>query len=158
MSRAYLSAQHQQIEWRGGGVLQLLLDSEATEGNVMLARQSLRAGDATPIHLHTREDEMFVLLSGRGVFWYGDDELLAEEGSVIYLPRNVAHGYHCLTDMDLLTLCTPAGLETFFRSAGHDLATPKPARWEYTAAGMGAAAEAAGVEILGPPRLPSPAS
>ena len=151
MSRGYMSSQHQQLEWREGGILQVLFDSDATEGNLFMARQRLHAGDATPIHLHTREDEMFVVLSGRGTFWCGEDELHLEEGAVIYLPRNVSHGYRCVTDMDLLTLATPAGLEALFRTAGHDLAAPKPPGWQYTPEAMAAAAAKAGVEILGPP-------
>jgi mannose-6-phosphate isomerase-like protein (cupin superfamily) len=152
VSRAYLSGDHQQLEWVGGSVMEVLLDSEATEGSLFLARTRLKAGDAAPVHMHTAEDEMFLILSGRGVFFYGDDELLAEEGSVVYLPRNVPHGYHFLTDVDLLTFCTPAGAEQFFRTAGHDLATPKPADWQLTPATMAAAAAATGLQILGPPR------
>lgn len=151
MSREYLAGHHQQLEWVGGSVMQVLLDSAATEGQLFLARTRLKAGDAAPIHLHTQEDEMFLLLSGRGMFWYGDEQLVAEEGAVVYLPRNVPHGYHFLADTDLLTFCTPAGIEGFFRAAGHDLSTPKPDGWELTPATMAAAAASVGLQILGPP-------
>ena len=153
MSRAYLSGEHQQLEWVGGSLMTVLLDSEATEGNLFLARTQLKAGDAAPIHVHSAEDEMFVMLSGRGVFFCGDDELVAEEGAVVYLPRDIPHGYQCQTDVDLLTMCTPAGIERFFRAAGHDVAMPKPAGWELTPATMAAAAGAVGLQIVGPPKV-----
>ena len=158
MSNFYLAEQHQQLEWIGGSRMEVLLDSPATEGQLFLARSKLRAGDAAPVHLHTNEDEMFLLLSGRGVFWFGDEEFEAGEGAVVYLPRNVPHGYHFVTDVDLLTFCTPAGIEAFFRAAGHDLATPKPAGWQLTPATMAPAAGAVGMTILGPPRRPSAAT
>ena len=55
-------------------------------------------------------------------------------------------------DTHMVTLCTPAGMEGFFRSAGHDLATPKPAGWEVSHETLRAAADAHGMTLLGPPR------
>ena len=95
---------------------------------------------------------MFVVLGGAGLFWYGDERYEVGAGGVVYLPRGVPHAYRMTADTDLLTICTPAGSEGFFRSAGHDLATPKPAGWAITPAVLAAAAARFGIEIVGPPR------
>ncbi|MGI8536018.1 MAG: hypothetical protein ACR2K2_05865 [Mycobacteriales bacterium] len=69
------------------------------------------------------------------------------------MPRDVPHTYRITSDdTRMLTLCTPAGLEGFFRHAGHDLAQPRPEGWAVDPAVMGQAAAAHGVTVLGPPR------
>ena len=156
MSRAYFADRHKSVEWVGGSVMDVLLDSEATNGQLFLARTRMKAGDAAPRHLHTNEDEMFLILSGGGVFYYDEEPIEAGEGSVVFLPRNVAHSYYFRVDSDLLTFCTPAGIENFFRGAGHDLSTPKPDDWQLTPATMAAAAAPLGLQIIGPPRIPDP--
>jgi mannose-6-phosphate isomerase-like protein (cupin superfamily) len=152
MSLAYMAGTHQKIEWLGNSTMELLLDSESTEGQVFMSRTSLLAGDASPVHLHEREDEIFLVLEGSAIFWFGDERYDLQTGGVVYLPRNVAHAYRMTADTELLTICTPAGAERFFRAAGHDVSTPKPSDWELTPATLAAAAAATGVQILGPPR------
>jgi quercetin dioxygenase-like cupin family protein len=152
MSLAYMAGKHQQIEWLGGRVMELLLDAEATEGKLFMARSKLIAGDASPVHLHTKEDEIFLMLGGSAVFWFGDERFEVAAGGVVYLPRDVPHAYRITADADMLTICTPAGAENFFRAAGHDVATPKPPDWALTPASLAAAAAAIGMQIVGPPR------
>ncbi len=155
MSLAYIAqaADHQQLGWLGGGTLSILLDAAATGGQLTVVRSHLGAGAASPLHLHRQEDEMFVLLSGRGLFHVGDQVHEVGEGGAVFLPRDVPHAYRFLSDeADFLTLCTPSGIEGFFRAAGHDLAGPTPeGGWEISMADLAAAAMAGGQEILGPP-------
>ncbi len=46
MSSACLAQaeQHQQLEWLGGGTMSILLDSEATDGQLMVARLDASEG------------------------------------------------------------------------------------------------------------------
>jgi quercetin dioxygenase-like cupin family protein len=154
VSLTYLAniADHQQLEWIGGGIMSVLFDTESTDGQLTVLRSRLPRGSAAPVHVHSREDEMFVLLKGEAVFWAGDQRYELVEGGVAFLPRNVPHTYRFISaEADILTLCVPSGIETFFRTAGHDLATPKPAGWQLTPASMAAAAELVGQRIIGPP-------
>ena len=151
MSLAYLAADHQKIEWLGGSTMELLLDGDATEGQLFMARTSLVAGDASPVHMHTNEDEIFLILDGSATFWFGEERFDVERGGVVYLPRDVPHAYRITSDADMLTICTPAGAENFFRAAGHDTAAPKPEGWTITPATLAAAAATTGLQILGPP-------
>lgn len=155
MSLAYIAqaSDHQQLGWLGGSTLSILLDAAVTGGQLSVVRSRLPAGSASPLHLHTREDEMFVLLSGRGLFYVGEEVHEVGEGGAVFLPRDVPHAYRFLSEeVDLLTLCTPSGIEGFFRGAGHDLAEPAPVGgWEISMQDLVAAAAAGGQEILGPP-------
>ena len=154
MSIPYLAqaADHQQLEWIGGGVMSVLLDSETTAGQLTVLRSRLPGGSAAPVHVHSAEDEMFVLLKGEAVFWAGHKRYELSAGGVAFLPRNLPHAYRFVSDeVDLLTLCVPSGIEGFFRAAGWDLAEPKPEGWQLTPQTMAAAAEAFGQRIVGPP-------
>jgi quercetin dioxygenase-like cupin family protein len=154
MSLAYIAqaADHQELEWIGGHTLQILLTGQTTDGQVTVVRSHLAAGSASPLHLHHREDEMFVLLKGEGLFWVGDDRHEVGEGGAVFLPRDVPHAYHFTSpEVDLLTICTPSGMEDFFRTAGRDLRSPRPDGWEVTMPALIEAATLGGQEILGPP-------
>jgi hypothetical protein len=126
MSIPYLAqaADHQQLEWHGGGIMSILLDAQKTGGQLTMLRSTLPAGAASPVHVHADEDEVILLLRG---------SVLTSESA------------------DMLGLCVPAGMEEFFRAAGWDLSRPKPEGWAITPETMAPAAAAAGQTILGPP-------
>ncbi|MCX2953985.1 cupin domain-containing protein [Lentzea sp. NEAU-D7] len=156
MSIAYLAqpGQQQELEWIGGSTFSVLLDSAATEGQLTVGRFAVEKGEAPPFHMHTREDEVFLLISGTALVWSGDDEAVEmEEGGIIYLPRNVPHGYRITSDRaDLLMIATPGGIEGMFRMAGRDRSTPRPDGFELSQELMAAAADEFGQVVLGPPR------
>lgn len=155
MSIPYLaqSDQHQQLEWLDGGTLSLLLDGAATSGSLTVGRFAVSKGEAPPFHMHTREDEVFLLLQGTALMWAGEEEMELTEGAIVYLPRNIPHGYRITsTTADLLMICTPAGIEGMFRQAGRDRATPRPDGFRIDPAVMAQAADAYGQIIVGPPR------
>lgn len=154
MSALYLAqaADQEQLEWLNGGVMRIMLDGKKTDGQLMMHRSAAPGGTASPVHVHAREDEIFILLKGSGIFWAGDQRYELSEGGVVFLPRNVPHAYRFTSEtVDTIVVCTPAGLEDFFRAAGWDLSRPKPDGWEITQASQAAAAAATGQTILGPP-------
>lgn len=155
MTIPYLARREQQqkLEWLDGGTYSVLLDSAATGGALSVGRFDVPEDEAPPFHLHTREDEVFLLLKGSALVWAGDERHELEEGGIVFLPRNVPHGYRITSDRaDLLVIATPGGLETMFRHAGRDLSTPRPDGFEISGQVLAEAAELAGNVVLGPPR------
>lgn len=155
MSMAYLAQpeQQQKLEWLDGGVFSVLLDSAATDGQLTVGRFTVSKGEAPPFHMHTREDEVFMLLKGEALLWSGEQEMELSEGGIVYLPRNVPHGYRITSaTADLLMMATPGGIEGMFRHAGRDLATPRPDGFEISMERMAEAADLYGQIIVGPPR------
>ncbi|MFD9902781.1 cupin domain-containing protein [Streptomyces sp. NPDC059063] len=155
MSMAYLAQgdQHQRLEWLSGSTLSLLLDGAATDGQLTVGRFDVEKGEAPPFHLHTREDEVFLLLSGSALVWYGEEEYELGEGGIVYLPRGVPHAYRITSERaDLLMMCTPAGIEGMFRHAGRDRSGPRPADFEITPELLAEAADRYGQITVGPPR------
>ncbi|MFI6426577.1 cupin domain-containing protein [Promicromonospora sp. NPDC050880] len=151
---AATAADHEMLEWLGGGMMQVLLDGTRTDGRLAMFRSAAPAGAASPAHLHTREDEIFVLLRGSAIIWVGAERFELDAGGVAFLPRGVPHAYRITAEADLLALSTPAGLEGFFRGAGRDARTPRPKGWEITPQTMGEAAAGNGQVVLGPPLCP----
>ncbi|GAC1331228.1 MAG: cupin domain-containing protein [Mycobacteriales bacterium] len=154
MSLAYVAqaAEHQQLEWIGGASMSVLFDGAATDGQLAMMRTRMARGAAAPVHVHSNEDEMFVLLQGTGIFWAGDQRYEISDGGAVFLPRNVPHAYRFTSEtVDALTLCTPAGIEGFFRAAGWDLSKPRPEGFTVTPAALNEAAAQFGQQILGPP-------
>lgn len=155
MSIPYLAQpeQQQKLEWLGGSTFSVLLDAAATDGQLTVGRFDAPRGEAPPFHMHTREDEVFMLIKGTALVWAGEQEHELAEGGIVYLPRNIPHGYRITSDRaDLLLIATPGGLEGMFRQAGRDISTARPEGFEITKDAMAAAADAYGQIVVGPPR------
>jgi quercetin dioxygenase-like cupin family protein len=153
MSMAYLAQpeQQQQLEWLDGGTLAILLDSAATNGQLMVGRFDVSEGEAPPFHKHTREDEVFMLISGTARVWVDDQEHELKEGGIIFLPRDIPHAYRITSaKADLLMINTPGGIEGMFRETGRDRSTPRPAGLELKP--DPAISQKYGNIIVGPPR------
>jgi len=153
MSTAYLARpeQHQQLEWLGGSTLSLLLDGAATDGRLMVGRFDVSRGEAPPYHVHSSEDEVFMLIKGTALVWADDQESELTEGGIVFLPRQVPHSYRITSEKaDLLIITTPAGIEGMFRETGRDRSTPRPPDFAVTP--RPDVATKYGNTILGPPR------
>ena len=92
-----------------------------------------------------------MLIKGTALVWCDDQEHELAEGGVVFLPRQVPHGYRITSKRaDLLMINTPAGIEGMFRATGRDKSTPRPPGFQVRP--DPAAAEQYGNIVLGPPR------
>ncbi|SIS18505.1 cupin domain-containing protein [Williamsia sterculiae] len=148
-------SQQNRIAWIGDSEHDVVLSGRETGGRLSVFRSVLRAGTSAPVHLHPAEDETIVLLSGELAVWAGEESFRAHPGDTVFLPRGTAHTFAVVRDAELVTVCTPAGMEEFFRTAGWNLADgPAPNGWTPSPEGLQRAAVAGGQEILGPPLSP----
>jgi mannose-6-phosphate isomerase-like protein (cupin superfamily) len=106
--------------WFTDNRMTILVRAHETGGAFGAVEGVGRPGSSPPLHVHSREDEVFVLLSGRLLVRCGDDTFRAEPGSATFLPRGVPHTF--LVDGDeparLISLSLPGGFEEFFAAAG----------------------------------------
>jgi gentisate 1,2-dioxygenase len=72
---------------------------------------------AAPLHRHSREDEYNFVLEGRMGVVLGDEEVFADAGTLVYMPRHQWHTYWNAGDTQLrvLAIIAPGGLEELFR-------------------------------------------
>ncbi|MBI4783020.1 MAG: cupin domain-containing protein [Oscillatoriophycideae cyanobacterium NC_groundwater_1537_Pr4_S-0.65um_50_18] len=80
----------------------------------------------SPLHVHSREDESFLIQSGEVQFQINGETFVATPGTFIYSPRGQCHLFANLSDKLAIVLCwiTPAGLEQFFIEIGTPVADP----------------------------------
>ena len=71
----------------------------------------------TPLHVHSKEDELFYVLEGEHIVTRGEEEFHLGPGEAIFLPREVPHSQRRVVPGEgrQLVVCTPGGLERFFR-------------------------------------------
>ncbi len=109
--------------WFNGGLGLLKATGDQTEGRFAAMELLAPKGFASPLHIHRREDEFFVVLAGEVRVQHGEAVIEAVAGSIVYGPRNVPHAFHVdSAEARLLLFFGPAGVEGFFRESG------KPAR------------------------------
>jgi mannose-6-phosphate isomerase-like protein (cupin superfamily) len=65
----------------------VLLDGTMTDGQLTVGRFDVSKGEAPPYHVHTREDEVFMLIKGTALVWCDDQEMELSEGGIVFLPK-----------------------------------------------------------------------
>jgi len=116
---------------------------------------TLPPGGGPPRHLHHREDETFLVLSGEVTFYVGETVTVLKKGGSLFAPRGIPHHFRNTGTGEavLLEIALPAGVELFFATAGQPLpdrkAKPLPFSRE-DIAHMIAIAPSFGIEILTP--------
>jgi len=101
--------------WYIGHLLSVLLKSADTNGLFALLKMTEIKGLEPPPHIHTREDEIFLLLDGEIEFSVKNETYHAVEGDTMFLPRNIQHSFKLVTARsEVLILLTPGGFEQYF--------------------------------------------
>ena len=148
-----------ETRWFLGALSTIKSSGETTGGRVAVTENWAPRGHGSPLHVHHNEDEWFYVLSGELTCWVDGQVITATEGSFVYGPRDVPHTFTVSSDeARFLLVIEPAGFENFLRALSEPAQTPTlpPASLEPPAleAMMAAAAEY-GLEILGPPGIPT---
>jgi len=77
------------------------------------------------VHQHQEADEVLFVLEGTGFGILGDTRMSVEKGSAIYIPKGVWHGVENPdSELLLLWVVAPPGLETFFREVSSTPGAP----------------------------------
>ena len=95
--------------------MRLLADAAATGGALAIAEFSGTAGAWTIPHLHRNGEESFFVLDGSFTFTVGEEQVPAQTGSFILVPRGTRHMMAAGPGGGrFLTLWTPGGPEAMF--------------------------------------------
>ncbi len=142
------------------GVLAIIKASgETTDGRVAVIEHLAPKGAGSPLHVHTREDEWFYVIEGELSLWIGGRLINAPAGSFVYGPRAVPHTFTVTSPRARFLLVTePAGFENFMRALSEPAKTrtiPPVASGPPDFERLTKIAAEYGIDILGPPGLPS---
>ena len=99
-----------------GHLMTFLATAEDTQGKFALIEAVARRGNDPPPHIHHREEETFYVLEGEMTFSVGGQTIKATSGTMVCLPREVAHSFVIdSAQVRMLILLTPAGFEGWFK-------------------------------------------
>ena len=141
--------------WHMGALMQFKAVGEDTAGQFWLAEQHSVQGYASPLHKHSREDELFIMLDGELSIRVGDESYAAPAGSISFAPRGLPHAFRVESrTARFLIVTTPAGFERWFFETGapaDTLTIPPPPSGLPDIGALVGSLRAYGVEVLGPP-------
>lgn len=98
-----------------------MIDGADTGGRLSVVEHTLAPHVlAGPLHRHSREDEYSYVLEGRLAALLGEEEVVAEAGTLVFKPRDQWHTFWNPGDEPtrILELICPSGLEDLFRELG----------------------------------------
>jgi quercetin dioxygenase-like cupin family protein len=105
--------------WHMGALMKFMAVSEDTGGRFWLAEQTSGFGYASPVHQHTKEDELFFVLDGELTVHIDGQSRRATANSVAFAPRGLPHAFRVESpSARFLILSTPGGFERWFFETG----------------------------------------
>jgi mannose-6-phosphate isomerase-like protein (cupin superfamily) len=105
--------------WYGNSLFEYLVPSDATDGVLSVFRSTMPEGFSPPRHIHTREDEVFIVESGDVDFDVDGRRLQAGPGTTVFMPRGVPHTFRVQSEVAVvLGIMTPGTFDTLFRDLG----------------------------------------
>lgn len=153
----YVLGRDQGVHYDFLNVAATIKATAGAEGSMSAVEFDQPRGFGPPLHCHAHEDEIFVLLDGAITVMLGDQEVVAEPGAFVFLPRGVPHTFQVTSETARMVSITASskGAPTFDRMVA-ELGTPtdKPVIPEPGPIDPGHVAmvnAAHGIEILGPP-------
>lgn len=143
--------------WFAGSLMTVLADRTSTGGQFALVEQRAARDFSPPVHVHSREDQFFYVLTGTVTARLGDAERVLGPGDSQWLPRGLAHTFRVDSDeARLLEITTPAGFEQFhvdLSEPASERRIPDPTPLDVAALAAGSARY--GCDIIGPPMAPA---
>ena len=155
---AILTPEEQRAVWFLGALIRVRAGGESTGGRLAILEHAGPRGYSSPLHLHKADEETFFILDGDVRVEVGDRAFSAGPGTVAFLPRQIPHAFVVTShDARFLTLHTPSGFDEFTLTAGAPADYPfgEPPAAPPDPAALAASAASYGIEILGPPPIPS---
>jgi quercetin dioxygenase-like cupin family protein len=113
------TGEHLKMKGITSNTLDLKISGSDTDGELAVFEQTgYTAFGGPPLHLHKLQDEWFHVLEGEYLFQLGEEKFQMKQGDMIFLPRNVQHGFVQLTEnARVIVSFLPAGkIESFFRA------------------------------------------
>jgi len=145
--------------WFLGALGTIKASSDTTDGRVAVLEFLWPQGGGSPLHVHHNEDEWFYVIEGELTLWVGGEVVVAPAGSFVYGPRDVPHTFLVTSEVARFLMVTePAPFADFVRALSvpaQSLTLPPGSVQPPDPQEMIAIAAEYGIEILGPPGIPS---
>jgi len=107
--------------------VRFMIFAEESGGGVSLVEHPMPPRTlAAPLHRHAREDEYSYVLEGRMGAQLGDEVIEAEQGDLVFKPREQWHTFWNAGEAPcrILEIISPGGFERFFEEAAAAMGAP----------------------------------
>src|SRR5215211_9416605 len=137
--------------WWQGSLMTIKARAADTGGALGLVEGIFYEGFGPPLHVHHREDEGMLVLDGEIRFRRGTEEFIAGPGTLVWVPREVAHAFTVQSpSARALVIITPGGFEQMFVDGGVPASeTTEPPTDRYDPEAARALAEKFGFDVVG---------
>jgi quercetin dioxygenase-like cupin family protein len=157
----YISQQGE-ARWYGDSLWEFFVPNEVTGGKLSVFQATMPEGFSPPRHIHTREDEVFLVMDGEVCFDIDGDLQLGGPGASVYMPRGVPHTFRIQSaSARLLGVMTPGAFEELFRNLSvpaRERALPEPGSVPFDVPAVMAEQARLGTLVVGPPMSGAEAS
>ena len=99
-----------------GDIYRFLATGDETDGKYAMWEAIVPPGGGPPPHIHSREEESFLILEGEITFTVGAERITAAAGTFANMPVCSLHSFKNATDKTarMIISVAPAGLEKMF--------------------------------------------
>jgi len=118
-----------------GNVFLVMLESSQSSGIISVTTEIIPPGGGPPIHFHTKEDEIFLVVDGRLLYCIDGISTEVTAGGLVFLPKGTLHSFCNIGTTPgrhwIITL--PGGFEDFLADCSEEYAKiddPDPNRIE----------------------------
>jgi quercetin dioxygenase-like cupin family protein len=157
----YISHQGE-ARWYGDSLWEFLVPNEVTGGRLSVFQATVPEGFGPPRHIHTREDEVFLVIDGDVSFDIDGDLQFAGPGASVYMPRGVPHTFRIQSPVArMLGVMTPGAFEELFRNLSvpaDERVLPPPGNVPFDVPAVMAEQDRLGTLVVGPPMTAAEAS
>lgn len=110
-----MKSMHVTHEWLGV-TYRTILTRDASGNAMSIIDSTSPSGSGPPRHIHHREDEVFVILTGECSFVVGEEQFRRGVGETAFIPRGTEHTFKVVSPQACrhLVILSPAGFEDFF--------------------------------------------
>jgi mannose-6-phosphate isomerase-like protein (cupin superfamily) len=110
----------------GDSQVRFLFTQADTCGACALLELTMQPGSSVARHVHSREDEVFIVQTGCYRFQLGEEHVEAGPQAVIYAARGVPHSFHVSGEEPgrMLVLTMPGAFEAYWRRCAELGITP----------------------------------
>jgi mannose-6-phosphate isomerase-like protein (cupin superfamily) len=109
-----------------GNEIVFKLTSDQSDGALVVGLATVPAGNAVPMHVQDREDELFLIIDGTYRFWANGSTTDVERGGLVFVPRGAPHKFQVLGERagrHWVVGC-PGGFDRFFTEVAEVFAAP----------------------------------
>lgn len=141
--------------WHLGALLNFKAIGLETNGSFWTLEGLADGRMAVPLHMHSREDEVWYVVEGEIQFFIGDESFVGTPGTFAYIPKGVPHTFKILSGIARwFGAGIPAGLDQWFFETGEPakaMTLPPPPDGPPDVDAIVSSLRRYGTETLGPP-------